>query len=324
MVYRLFRNWRTNKLAERGYALLEEWSFEEALGVSAQLESRGYSAAFDIGAQALAALERHEEAVQYLEHGVREAPSAWPNWQLLGSLRSDLGDFEGADSAYREALKHAPPPANSIRINQAILAYRSGRPRDGLSLLSPLSPSTSTEAVVIARVKTTCLVATDEAPAAIELARTTLDKLASSGADDSELAVLCNALGRALLESAASSEEIEACAFEALRFNPSNESALALLRDSQSLYSPDSQYFRLLLRGDATGHGQVPGNPDSYYVTYDVVASNPEEAQEFASAIDSRDVGSRLTLEELELIEPRPSDPKGVYSFTGRAYFRSD
>lgn len=140
--------------------------------------------------------------------------------------------------------------------------------------------------------------------------------------ESSELALLNDALGRALIATEADAAEVEKCAFRALQSQPADPHALALLRDVRGLRSSDSHYYRLLLRGENPTLGNLAGNSDGYDVSYEVVASSPDEALELASAIDQRNVNSCLAIEECETLEPRPNEPKGVYRYNGRVFFR--
>ncbi len=126
------RRWRAEKLLERGRALLGGGEIDEALRVAERLRGMRYSGGFELTALAYAAQGRLEEAVRVLEEGVEKAPRAWLNWQLLGSYRSDLGRFAAAEAAYERALTCPDVEPSSVRLNQAILAYRQGDPRKAL------------------------------------------------------------------------------------------------------------------------------------------------------------------------------------------------
>jgi tetratricopeptide (TPR) repeat protein len=126
--------WRAGKLLERGRALLRDGEIDEALRVAERLRGMRYSGGFELTALAHAARGRTEEAVRVLEEGVEAAPQAWLNWQLLGNYRSDLGRFAGAEAAYERALACPGVHPSSVRLNQAILAYRQGENPKALGL----------------------------------------------------------------------------------------------------------------------------------------------------------------------------------------------
>lgn len=129
-----FRRRRAEKLLERGRALLGDGEIDEALRVAGRLHGMRYSGGFELTALSYAAQGRLDEAVRVLEEGVEKAPKAWLNWQLLGSYRSDLGRFAEAEAAYERALTCPDVQPSSVRLKQAILAYRQGDPRKALGL----------------------------------------------------------------------------------------------------------------------------------------------------------------------------------------------
>jgi len=117
---------RTLKLWDEAQVLLGEGAYEEVLRIAERLERERYTGAFDLAARAYASMGKRREAIAALERGVAVAPQAWPNWELLGSYRSDEGEFDAAASAYRSALECEAVWVDSVRLNQAILADRRG------------------------------------------------------------------------------------------------------------------------------------------------------------------------------------------------------
>src|SRR5262245_15132035 len=130
-----FRRKQIEKLWQKGKTLLAEGSYREALGVARELEEKRYSGAFDLAAQAHAALGELPQAIEVLERGVAAAPDVWLNWQLLGNLRSDAGKFDEAAEAYERALGCEAVWASAVRLNQAILAERRDRFSEALDFI---------------------------------------------------------------------------------------------------------------------------------------------------------------------------------------------
>jgi hypothetical protein len=62
----------------------------------------------------------------------------------------------------------------------------------------------------------------------------------------------------------------------------------------------------------------------AYFVTYDVVADTKDEALNFIREFEDEEFRMNLTVEESEIIEPRPDSPKGVYWHGGRAFYKKD
>ena len=126
---------RAQRLTDDGHRLLAEQEFERALAIAQQLEDLRYSAGFEVGALAYIGLGDMEAALAILERGAKKAPEVWLNWQLLGNLRSDLGDYENAAVAYGHALSCSLVYAPSVWLNQAIMLNRQGLYADAIKLI---------------------------------------------------------------------------------------------------------------------------------------------------------------------------------------------
>lgn len=98
---------------------------------------------------------------------------------------------------------------------------------------------------------------------------------------------------------------------------------LGLIRKIDGRYSADAQYYRLLvhvrLAEDSPLFGQVRG----YFITYDVVAEDPDQGLEMVKEFEGEAVGT-VEVDEAEALEPRPEDPMGVYWRTGRAFYEKE
>lgn len=74
------------------------------------------------------------EAVAALERAVAEQPGYPPAWLLLGEIRSDLADAEGAEEAFVRALDLEPDSALA-RFRLGSLRLGAGRPKEAVPLL---------------------------------------------------------------------------------------------------------------------------------------------------------------------------------------------
>jgi tetratricopeptide (TPR) repeat protein len=127
-----------SKLFGRAMKAIQREELAEAERVARELHSLRYSGAFEIDALVALARDDLPAAERHLEKGLEVAPGVWGLWQLLGNVRSDLGRFDDAADAYREALTCEGASAESIRLNCAILDMRRGRievARDTLAAL---------------------------------------------------------------------------------------------------------------------------------------------------------------------------------------------
>ena len=70
---------------DRGFELVNNGEYEDALDVGMQLKSMRHTSAFEIIALAHAGLDDLEQAIEILEEGVTQGPTVWLLWQLLGN-----------------------------------------------------------------------------------------------------------------------------------------------------------------------------------------------------------------------------------------------
>ncbi|MCP4590217.1 MAG: hypothetical protein GY842_05715 [bacterium] len=82
----------------------------------------------------------------------------------------------------------------------------------------------------------------------------------------------------------------------------------------------DAKYMRLLVEGDSPERDEE-GHELGFLITYDVVAENEDEALAYIRRFEFGVPGSSLIVETCEELEPRPSEPMGVYDYTGHILF---
>jgi len=135
-----------------GYSMVDRGDFHEALRFSAQLEKMGIHTSFEIAAAAYMGLGKPESAVLTLERGVERFPQYWINWELLGSCRSETGDYTGAEEAYLSALDCNGAWLDSIHFNRAVAAARSGKHAEALDLLEEVLDPALDEPIAMLRI----------------------------------------------------------------------------------------------------------------------------------------------------------------------------
>lgn len=307
-----FKRRRAEKLAEKGYELVEDEEFDQALIVAAELDRLQYSAGFEIAALAHAGKGDIPAAVRVLEDGVEKGPDAWLNWQLLGNYRSDLGLYSEAARAYERALECPGVSPSSIRLNQAILANRTGNYPEALRLADEADDPELKLWVTSVRIG-----ALTEMGEEREVERLGLQALSEAGedADPGRLCSIVADIARVRLHRGDSRDDVRAFITQWLEREPGNPDLLAIIREIDGLSSEAAQYYRLLLRGHTS-------EDEDFYCHWHVVADSPEEALGFVRALDVPP--AELSVEEWEIIEPRPNEPKGVYWRSGRVYFEEE
>lgn len=310
---------RVEKLSQKGYDLVEEEKFDQALEVARELDRLKYSAGFEIAALALAGKGDLAAAVRVLEDGVEKAPGAWLNWQLLGNFRSDLDRFTEAGAAYERALECPGVSRSSIRLNQAILANRTGDHAAVLQLAADVDDPEM--AVWAAALRADSLTALGRLEEAERLGLQILKEAAEDGNADPLCNVALN-LARIRLDRGEPRPAVRAFAVQQLERDPANNDLLTLIRDIDGLYSETARDYRLLIRGQIPEGSPMAGEAEGFYSRWEVLADSPEEALEFIRAIDTP--AAPLKVEEWEARKGRPRDPKGVYWRSGRVYFQDE
>jgi hypothetical protein len=113
-------------------------------------------------------------------------------------------------------------------------------------------------------------------------------------------------------------------ALVAIAIDRTCEHAAWLIREVEGQVSETASYYRLLVRGQWHENVAPDFERPHFFTSFDVVADTPEEALEFARRFEPPQIQDSLALEEVERIEARPGDPKGVYSARGRCIFPAD
>ena len=91
-------------LEAKAHGLLDAGRTDEARAIAEQLLSMGWSGGFEVKALAQQQAGELPGAIATLEEAVSKVPNLWHLWQLLGNLRSDAGDLDGALEALNQAL----------------------------------------------------------------------------------------------------------------------------------------------------------------------------------------------------------------------------
>ncbi len=313
-----FRKAKCEKLAEQGYECIRQGDCARALEIAEQLEKLRYSAAFEIAALAHAELDDLEAAVRVLTRGLEKAPTAWLNWQLLGNYLSDLKRYEEAAVAYEKGLACRHVKASSIRLNQAILASRQCLHAEALQHLEQLvDPEWQYRK---ASAKVTALIGLGRIEEAIQVGEAALPSPGDEASPD--LGYLASAIARARTARGDPADRIFEYASTALeRYDRSNRALLAAIRNADARYSSGAQYYRMTVDAKIPFTSPLYREAKGYIVHYDVVADTLEEALRYVERMEDPVVRGNLLVDEHEILEERPEDPKGVYRRSDRYYY---
>lgn len=306
---------------DEAQALLDNYEYEAALKIAEQLERVRYSGAFDIGAQALAGLGRMADAIAMLERGVVVGPQAWPNWELLGNYRSDAGMYESAALAYETALQCENVWADSIRLNQAILAERDGDFDRALSLVEIIEDAEFE--IAKTSVKASILLKTDQPVAAISQCDEVSHEDEPKDSNLPYLASLCATRARALLQLDEPVADIRQFLRGALDAYPDSEELLTCFRELRNEPSLTGGIYDVVISFEVDVHTQHELGVLGFVRSGHAIADTPEEAIalfceleiDFPLAFDGEP--------EIELVDEEEHALKGVIHRSDKGYYSS-
>jgi tetratricopeptide (TPR) repeat protein len=314
---------RTEALMNQGFELLDEEEYEQALEVARELEKLESTGAFEIAALAHDGMDDVEEAVRVLHRGVEFAPDCWPNWQLLGNYLSDLDRFEEAEAAYEQALDCDDVWEASVRLNQAILAGRREWFDKALALLDKVDDPEL--ALQVAENRVANLNGAGRPGEAAALAEQTLAANREDEEHGDSLARIAALLGQIHLAAGEDKTQLRKFALTWLDVDPLNEDIFELIRDLDGEYADAVHYYWLFLHAKLPEEHPLAADAVGYFVSYGVIAENPQEALEFARRFEDEQLAPLLECEEIDLVEEvDSSEPKGVCQRTAMQLYESE
>ena len=303
-------------IAEAETALLEG-KYDSAQRAAEQVIAQRYSYGFELLARVHAHRDNLPRAIAVLQEGVAKAPRSWQLWLLLGEYRSDHGDYDAALAAFDTALGIDGVDTDDVHINAAIAHDRAGRAEDALMRLHEVRGLNDESAVAAARVRASILVAEERPDAAIAAANAGLARVTDE----------MNAVDIAPLHAAVAKAEWlkgnrEAAlhhAWNAIALDSSEDTALWLVREIEAEYSRSAKHYRVIIHGRDDGF-----DADGFWRRYDVVADDEEEVMHFIRRVEPEHIRSTLRLDEAQIVDETPDQPKGVYWCTGYAFYQEN
>ena len=322
------RKEKSLKLMDRGFDHLETYEYKKAVKIGKKLIELRHTSGFEIQALAYAGLGKKKKAIRILEEGVQKGPGVWLLWQLLGNYYSDVENYAEALAAYDQALQCSNPDAKSLKFNRALVLNRQGKDEEALLQLQKNRGSDAIN-FRMRSMEALLLQALGETTRALRIAKNVRRKLNEIEQgyiweNDDDFALVYSQLGEVFWKSENKKELALECARQALELKRNELSALTLLRNITNAYSPKAKYFRLMIEGNwpeplETEKGKLL--PAGFLTTYDVVADDREEAFAILLEFEPEEVRTSLKINETEVLEERPQDPKGVYRRTGYGFF---
>lgn len=299
-------------LEAKAHGLLDAGRTDEARAIAEQLLSMGWSGGFEVKALAQQQAGELPGAIATLEEAVSKVPNLWHLWQLLGNLRSDAGDLDGALEAMNQAIGCEAVSEPALRFNRAIVQHRRGEPGKALDDLEmimalPRPPEFAEDVLSLAA---RCLSELGRAEDGLTLVESALEACAEDDPRrprlEGERAVALDRLGRDPSESFAAASEA----------GVATQDLLALRRRLHPASCSAPKRFRVVTQSPMD-HPEIKG----CFRIFDVVAD--DEAQALALAADTLPVGARdgAAIEESAVIEESTELEPGVHAASGLIYF---
>ncbi|HYO77158.1 MAG TPA: hypothetical protein VE010_11900 [Thermoanaerobaculia bacterium] len=318
---------RAQKLYDDARELIDGGQYEEALEIGRKLRKLRYTGAFEVEGLAFSGLERDEDAVRVLREGLARAPGVWQNWMLLGSCLSNLERYDEALLAYDRAAacEHALP--DTIELNRAIVATRRNRNEVALQHLDAMGHDDPDLRLRAIGVRVTALHGLGRDDEAADLASRTLNAWRDENDADGQrdVAEMALVLGEIRMKRG---EDRAALRADIIRWwgRTHEKRLLWLIRELQLIRSADAKYFRLTVHGAISADSPLATDAQGFYVSVEVVADTVDEALGYYAELSAAElgIGVALRISKSELIEQRAGDVKGVYSASGRIFYKGD
>ncbi len=309
---------------QKGFALLDERRYSEALEVGRELKKLRHSSAFEIQALAHSRSGSLAEAIAVLEEGVAKAGKVWVLWELLGNCYSDAERYVEAEQAYQSALQLEECDRAVVHLNRAMAFHRAGKHVEASAALREV-PSLPLERRLEAyRVRLLLALGdTDSArQRALELARSRRG-LRSQDAEAGEEEVLL------VCALALKSRQRDRCramrlAIRAIRAGSHSEEAMTLLRELRNRRTTFPYIHRLRIHGIWDSSIEPGRCPPGFYRNFDVAAASEASAFRYAKMLFPNAVRRSLAIDDARVLEDRAPEWEGVCSVSGYFFYPRD
>ena len=302
-------------MLEKAFGLIQQGDAEAAIVVGKQLLDVRNARGFEIIALAYEQQGRSDEAIAVLKDGVAKVPGAWPLWELLGNIYSDLGELPSAHDAYQKAQSCPKADMSSINYNFAILLKREGKFNEAMSMCDSITSEDLRNKVRVLRLS--LMNALGKHDDAINFGNSIIAEImGQTDLPDEDMQDLARAyaeLGRAWWEGKYDRQTAWENAWKALEWNRSDTSALWLVREIIGRKSPQSAMFKLVVEGQWHFALEADKPPPGFITTYEIVAESPEDALTFAQDLEPVDVRPTMKIDSHEELEKCPENNQGVY-----------
>ena len=298
------------RLEAEGHERLEAGDLGGAHERGKALIAMGWSGGFVLEALAFRGAGEVGRAVVGLEEAVTRAPGAWRLWQLLGNLRSDEADHDGAVEAYGRALGCEGVSQVVVHLNRAIAHRRADRFGDALADLDPIlalprPPLAVAETALALTLE--CLAALGRADDALGLIESALETCAE---DDPRRPRLHAEHALALDRAKADADAIEGAFENATQAGVATLALLALGRRLRPVeMNEPAQRLQLVAQGEPPDGTDAAG----FLRVFDVVAEGPAQALELVRSYVPAAARPGLRVERCDVREAETTLEAGVH-----------
>jgi len=315
---------RATRLMQKGFALLDERRYSEALEVGRELKKLRHSSAFEI--QALAHLRSGSlaEAIAVLEEGVAKAGKVWMLWELLGNCYSDAERYADAEQTYQSALQIEQCDRAVVHLNRAMAFHRAGKHVEASAAMREVPLLPLERRLEAFRIR--LLLALGEADSARQRAFALAQsrrELRSQDAKAGEAEVLL------VCALALKSRQRDRCwamrlAIRAIRAGNRSEEALSLLRELRHRRAGTPYIHRLRIHGVLDSSIEPGHSPPGFYRNFDVAAASEAAAFRYAKLFFPHSVRKSLSIDDARVLEDQSPEWEGVCYVSGHFCYPRD
>jgi len=310
-------------LVDQAYEYLDEFDTKSAIKIGNKIKKLKHTSAFEVLALAYAQEDNIPEAILILREGIKVAPDVWVLWQLLGNYSSDEGNYFEAYKSYDEALNCPHVEESSIYLNYAIALKREEKHNKSLIYLDKIQSENDQLTNLSKIIRLEVLNLMGNHGEVINLANNYFSKI-KEDEDESYLSSMYAEQGIAFWFLKKDANIAQKNAWEAIKINKFDHRASYLIREIENLYSPNSNYYRILIEGQWDKPIEYNSTIPNFFTSYDVVSETIDEALKFIKRFEPKNIRNSLKIDEYELLDNADDQPKGVYTVSGYSYYEPD
>lgn len=312
---------RASDLMQKGFLLLDEHRYAEAMKVGQKLKRLRHSSAFEILALAYRRSDKLSKAIAVLEEGVAKAGRVWILWELLGNCYSDAAHFAKAEKAYQAALLRESSDQAVVHLNRAIAFNRAGKPAEAKSVLRLVKSPRLLWWTEACRIRTALALGNTRLARRLALGLCRRRSSVFESCDRESKSEVFLACALALKGKAETHSKALRLAFRAVDAQPNNAQALAAIRDIIQRKVASPLLFRLLIRGVWGAPIDKSRVPPGFFRTVEVAAASQQAALRYARPFFPKRVRESLSVEETKAFRSTALSLEGVYFVSGYVFY---